>query len=125
MSRAGRPARKKEEALVGILLWAGQSILTGAWLMMWPVVLWRWTNRTNVPKKYLGYFRTSSVIGGIPVLGLVISKIVGMDLGWFELIILYYLPWGIYATRKARRLSERYAKPQNKSAKAKKSKKKR
>lgn len=90
-------------------LWAGQHVLYWLWFLMWPVVVWRWTGRVpHIPWKFRRWLRGSCLIGGVFWGGALVMAVIHLDFGWVYEPLVFYIPWGMEALRRAEQLSKRY-----------------
>lgn len=95
-----------------LLMWAGQWILFGLWLMVWPIVVWRWTRCSHfVPRQDLKSIRTECGFGLGILFIFSIYFLSSFEFGWWEIVVAYYVPLGLGAVERARLLHAKYSQP--------------
>jgi len=93
-----------------LMLWAGQKILSGLWILVWPYAIWRWSRAArHIPKAQLKKIHQSCWIGAITVGIFFLTMVTSSENGWWELVFAYYLPWGFHTVEEAQGLAKKYA----------------
>lgn len=91
------------------LLWAGQKILFGLWILAWPYFVWRWARQARfIPQKRRRVILLQCVTGTLIGCIFLTLAVVCHDLGWLYDGLYMYIPIALYQLRKTRVLARRY-----------------